>query len=699
MSDTVIEIAKEYKPLFDTDWREAAVYGGRGSLKSHTVARLLLIRARAAKTRIACFREFQNSIAESSHQLLADLISQYGLKEFRVTDNAIYNTLTESDFIFKGLHHNEQSIKSIEGIDIAWCFPAGTQIDGRPIESLAPGDYVRSYNHTNSAIEMRKVLRILKRPRPEKLFKLSAQHGSYSIIATGEHPVYVKDKGYTPIKDIKPGDIVYYEKTRPATIGTLFGWLRRHHTHRLPWETREIPEKRRSILLGLREGAGIGQDVNEEPNGQPNDPIKDATEAQGNKAQAKRTRWQWQGIYYAATNALQDARSRLVARVGRVDWRKQEGIWLPQSLQTGLSQHILPVGDRVRWISAPWSGIKGRRREKRGVLEGCRVDSVEVQEQDYIGQLGLSDGGDYVYNLEVEVNNNYFANGLLVHNCEEAQSISQKSLEILTPTIRKPGSQIIYTYNRLEEEDPVHKRLVLEGRPKTLVLNINYDVAMKHGWFPEVLRVEMEDDRERRPNLYKHKWLGEPNTLEGRIYQNWAIIDDIPHEAKLVRYGLDFGYSIDPTVIVAIYYYNGGYIVDEITYQKGLSNRSIADILQNKPKSMVIADSAEPKSIDEIYNYGINIQGVTKGPDSVRQGIQYVQEQQISLTSRSVKTRTAYVSYKWAVDKEGKQLNEPDDAVHEWSNPMDAIRYGFESLRPRKEHKERKRPPRLRMQV
>ncbi len=403
MSDTVIEVAKEYKQLFDTNWREAAVYGGRGSLKSHTVARLLLIRARSAKTRIACFREFQNSIAESSHQLLADLINQYELTEFKVTDNAIYNTITESDFIFKGLHHNEQSVKSIEGIDIAWV--------------------------------------------------------------------------------------------------------------------------------------------------------------------------------------------------------------------------------------------------------------------------------------------------------EEAQTVSQKSLEVLTPTVRKPGSQIIYTYNRLEEEDPVHKRLVLEGRPNTLILNINYDVALKHGWFPEVLRVEMEDDRERRPSLYKHKWLGEPNTLEGRIYKGWAMVDDIPHEAKLVRYGLDFGYSIDPTVIVAIYYYNGGYIVDEVTYQKGLSNKSISDILNNLPKALIIADSAEPKSIDEIYNYGINIQGVVKGKDSVRQGIQYVQEQILSLTTRSIKTKTAYLNYKWGVDKEGKQLNEPDDTVHEWSNSMDAIRYGFESLRPKKKHEPQKRPARLKMHL
>src|ERR1700754_5198324 len=110
----IIQIPNEYRRLFDSDWREAAVYGGRYSLKSHTVARVLLIRAREGKIRVGCFREFQNSIAESSHQLLSDLIKEYKLNDFSVTDKTITNRVTGSDFIFKGLWNNEQSIKSIE---------------------------------------------------------------------------------------------------------------------------------------------------------------------------------------------------------------------------------------------------------------------------------------------------------------------------------------------------------------------------------------------------------------------------------------------------------------------------------------------------------------------------------------------------------------------------------------------------------
>lgn len=386
-----IDIPIEYKELFGDDWREAAIHGGRYSLKSHTVARYLLIRARMAKTRVACFREFQSSIAESSHQLLADLISKYELSDFIVQKNSIRNRINDSDFIFKGLWNNEQSVKSTEGIDIAWC--------------------------------------------------------------------------------------------------------------------------------------------------------------------------------------------------------------------------------------------------------------------------------------------------------EEAQTISTRSLEVLTPTVRKANSKIIYTYNRLLEDDPVHKRLVTEGRPRTLIINANYDIAAKYGYIPKVIMDEIKDDKLKRPKLYKHKWLGEPYGMDRKIYTNWAIVEEIPHEARLWRRGLDFGYSVDPTVIEDIYEYNGGFIIDERTYQKGLSNKAIADKLLNfdEPQALIIADSAEPKSIDEIASYGLNIIGAKKGKGSVLQGIQYVQNQKISVTKRSTKTIKAYNNYLWAVDRYEKIIQVPDNTNHEWSNPLDAIRYGFNGTAIRKD--------------
>lgn len=196
-----------------------------------------------------------------------------------------------------------------------------------------------------------------------------------------------------------------------------------------------------------------------------------------------------------------------------------------------------------------------------------------------------------------------------------------------------------------------------EGLSKAIVQSIEQRKGRK-GWW----------------KVYGEGLLGE---VEGKIYKDWEIIDEIPHFARLERYGLDFGYSNDPTSIVAIYYFNGGYIWDEICFQKELSNKQIADILQNQPPQLVIADSAEPKSIDEIKTYGVNILPAEKGADSVNNGIQLVQGQRISVTKRSVNIIKEYRNYLWEIDSDGHIINVPE---HTFSHSMDAGRYAMSSL-------------------
>lgn len=200
----------------------------------------------------------------------------------------------------------------------------------------------------------------------------------------------------------------------------------------------------------------------------------------------------------------------------------------------------------------------------------------------------------------------------------------------------------------------------------------------------EALEEEIVKSIEKRKNR-KGWWtvygLGQLGEVEGKIYTGWQIIEEIPHEAKLVRRGLDFGYSNDPSALVDIYSYNGGYIVDEILYRKGLSNQKIADaILATETTALVIADSAEPKSIDEIASYGIPIIGSSKGRDSVRNGIQWVQEQKMSVTKRSVNVIKEYRNYLWATDRHGNTLS-PNIPEHEFSHSQDAIRYALMTLR------------------
>lgn len=170
---------------------------------------------------------------------------------------------------------------------------------------------------------------------------------------------------------------------------------------------------------------------------------------------------------------------------------------------------------------------------------------------------------------------------------------------------------------------------------------------------------------------------GQLGVSEGRIYKNWIIIDDLPQnrfEIRLERLGLDFGYTNDPTVLEALYKHNQALLFDQLLYRYGMSNKDIADfILASEFRdALVIADSAEPKSIDEIKSYGVNIIGADKGKDSVRQGIQYIQNQTIEVTKRSVETIKEYRNYLWLIDKDGKITNNPSPI---WNHAMDTIRY------------------------
>jgi phage terminase large subunit len=194
---------------------------------------------------------------------------------------------------------------------------------------------------------------------------------------------------------------------------------------------------------------------------------------------------------------------------------------------------------------------------------------------------------------------------------------------------------------------------------------------------PEEVKKTIEARRENKMwwKVYGEGQLGEP---EGKIYTGWQLIDEVPFEARLERYGLDFGYSNDETAIGAVSYYNGGYILDEIAYQKGLSNRQIADILLNVPKVLTIADSSEPKSIEEIASYGVSILPSEKGEGSVSAEIQFVQAQKISVTKRSVNLLKEYRNYMWLTDKNGEVINTPSPI---FNHLMDAIRYAIYSLR------------------
>lgn len=180
------------------------------------------------------------------------------------------------------------------------------------------------------------------------------------------------------------------------------------------------------------------------------------------------------------------------------------------------------------------------------------------------------------------------------------------------------------------------------------------------------------------PNYYWQVIEGlSPDEVRGKIYTGWQVIDFIPKEARLVRFGEDFGWFPDPACVSAIWYWNGSYIVDEVVYGTELSNEFLAGEIKRYGNAITIADSAEPKSIAEQRKYGIIVQGAEKGKDSVLFRIKVASQKKIYVTRRSKNIWESYENYRWAEDKDGNPKGEPE---HTYSHAMDSVTYAIASL-------------------
>lgn len=254
----------------------------------------------------------------------------------------------------------------------------------------------------------------------------------------------------------------------------------------------------------------------------------------------------------------------------------------------------------------------------------------------------------------------------------EANNISY---ETYTQLAIRTNEDIYIDYNPVAEFW-VHDDVIPNTDHDFLILTYKDNDAL-----PEAVVKELES-RMNKPDWWKVYGLGEIGGQEGRVYISWTPIDEIPQGAKLERYALDFGYTNDPTALIAIYYYDQGYILDELIYQKGLSNKQIADTINAQEfKALTIADAAEPKSIDEIRSYGVNIMAAVKGQGSIKQGIALVQDQTISITKRSTNTIKESRNYLWEKDVNDKATGDP---IGIWNHSMDAVRYGMTSIVPLK---------------
>jgi len=176
--------------------------------------------------------------------------------------------------------------------------------------------------------------------------------------------------------------------------------------------------------------------------------------------------------------------------------------------------------------------------------------------------------------------------------------------------------------------------------------------------------------------FWKVYGLGEVGSLEGVIFSNWDTVDTMPTDGKWTAYGLDFGFTNDPTAIVKVVYQGGELWVEELCFETGLTNPDIVNKLKSfgiGPLGDIVADSAEPKSIAEIKRGGFRtIRGVKKGPDSINNGIDILKRYKINIHKKSINLIEEFSNYQWMKTKDGEYLNKPND---NYNHGIDSLRY------------------------
>jgi phage terminase large subunit len=265
---------------------------------------------------------------------------------------------------------------------------------------------------------------------------------------------------------------------------------------------------------------------------------------------------------------------------------------------------------------------------------------------------------------------------------EEAQSLSQRSLDLLRPTIRKEGSELWFTWNPSQNSDPVDQ--LLRGDrppPDATVIEVNYK---DNPWFPDVLKAEMEYDRGRDYEKYEHVWLGKYlQNSSTRVFKNWSVEEfETPADATL-RFGADWGFATDPTVLIRCFIEGRTLYVDHEAYMVGCEIVNTPELFFQIPEAEkwpIVADSARPETISYMRSHGFpKIMAAVKGPKSLEEGVEWLKSYDIVVHPRCQHTIDELTMYSYKKDALTDAvlpvLEDKDNHL------IDALRYACESVR------------------
>jgi phage terminase large subunit len=231
--------------------------------------------------------------------------------------------------------------------------------------------------------------------------------------------------------------------------------------------------------------------------------------------------------------------------------------------------------------------------------------------------------------------------------------------------------RIILDYNPSDEFHWIYDKVKIREDADFYKTTYKDNKFLEESIVKEIERLQYTDE-----NYWRIYGLGEIGQSKATIFQ-FREIEKIPDNAKFVSYGMDFGYTNDPTCISKIYLHDTNLYAEELLYRTGMTNRDIHNELLSLGvgrRDEIYADSAEPKTIDELYRYGWNIKPSTKGRDSVNIGIDMLKRYTIHITKKSQNAIKEFRNYKWKEDKNGNILNTPEDKFNHFT---DSLRYGI----------------------
>lgn len=264
---------------------------------------------------------------------------------------------------------------------------------------------------------------------------------------------------------------------------------------------------------------------------------------------------------------------------------------------------------------------------------------------------------------------------------EEAQSLSQRSLDMLRPTFRKPGSEMWFSWNPNKPTDPVDQFLRGEVMPTdAAVVEANYS---DNPWLPDELRADLEDDRRRDPDKFAHVWGGAyALNAQARVFRNWKVeAFDTPTDA-IHRFGADWGFAIDPTVLTRCHVEGRTLFVDQEAWEVGCEidkTPALFDKVQGSRKWLIRADSARPETVSYMQRQGFKIVGALKGPGSLEDGVEFLRSFDIVVHPRCVNVAKELALYSYKIDPHTEAILPLLEDKN--NHTIDALRYALEELR------------------